>query len=142
MFLNDIQLPEFVNDRHVQGVAAHIFDSPTCPYGVILGRDFLKAIGLKMDFENDCIQWLDTIIEMKNIKMYDGQVPDEADTMLHTKQSVYFRHLQQFANEEEASDFDEYLCDKVYAAEILQRKYQSMSTEEVAKLQTHLIESQ
>ena len=40
------------------------------------------------------------------------------------------------------SDFDEYFCNEVYAAEILQQKYQSMSTEEVAMLQTHLTESQ
>ena len=55
-------------------------------------------------------------------------------------QSVYFCHLQRSANEEEAIEFDKYLCDEVFAAEILQRKYQSMSTEEVAKLQTIILE--
>ena len=47
VFLNYIVLPEFVNGLHVQGVSARLFDSPTCPYDVILGRDFLQAIGLK-----------------------------------------------------------------------------------------------
>ena len=73
--------------------------------------------------------------------MYDERLRDEADTTLHsTKQSVYFRHLQRFANKEEAIKFDKYLCNKVFAAEILQGKYQSMSTGDVAKLQTSILE--
>ena len=41
VFLSNIRVPEFVNGRHICGVSAHLFDSPTCPYDVILGQDFL-----------------------------------------------------------------------------------------------------
>ena len=50
-FFNDIQLPELLNGWYVQDVAVHIFDTPICPYDVVLGREILKGIGLKMDFE-------------------------------------------------------------------------------------------
>lgn len=71
MFLSDITLPEFANGQHIQGVAARLFDSLTCPHDIIFERKFINAIGLKIDFENNCIQWMDTIIDMKNIQMYN-----------------------------------------------------------------------
>ena len=71
VLLNDFTLPEFVNGCHVCGIAAHLFDSPSCPYNIILGYNFLQAIGRKMDFQNNIIQWLDTIVKMKNIQLYN-----------------------------------------------------------------------
>ena len=44
VWLDGIQLPEFVNGRHIKGVIASLFNSPGCRYDIILGRDFLKAI--------------------------------------------------------------------------------------------------
>lgn len=49
----------------------HIFDSPHCPYNIILGRDFLQAIVINMDFEMDTIQWLYMRVNMKNIKQFE-----------------------------------------------------------------------
>lgn len=46
-----------------------IFDSPKCTYDIIY---FLQAIDLKMDFANDYIQWLDTIVDMRNIKCFEN----------------------------------------------------------------------
>ena len=60
VFINNIQLLEFFNQRHIEGAIAHIFESPHCPYDIILGQDFLQAIGIKMDFQLDTIDWLDT----------------------------------------------------------------------------------
>ena len=63
--MEHIQLPDFVNGQSIQGVTANVFHSTTCPYDVILGIDFLQAIGMKFDFNNDVIQWLDIIVDMK-----------------------------------------------------------------------------
>ena len=60
VFINNIQIPEFVNQRHVEGTIGHIFESPHCPYDIIIGQDFLQVIGIKMDFHTNTIQWLDT----------------------------------------------------------------------------------
>jgi hypothetical protein len=43
-YLNDMQLPEFVNGRHIQGVTAHVFNSPNCPYDVILLFSSLRIV--------------------------------------------------------------------------------------------------
>ena len=68
VFVNNIQLPEFVNQRHINGALGHVFNSPNSPYNIILGKDFLQVIGIKMGFELDTILWLDTQVDMKNIK--------------------------------------------------------------------------
>ena len=45
--LQQIQLPEFINGRAVNGVSnARLFDSPNCQYDIIFGRDFLQKAGL------------------------------------------------------------------------------------------------
>ena len=51
--------------------------------------------------------------------MCDEQVPNKADTVLHTKHLVHFHHLQHFTNKEEAKKFDEYLRNNAFAAETL-----------------------
>jgi hypothetical protein len=47
--LVDIILPNFGKTRTVDFQSAHVFSTP-CPYDLILGRDFLQHIGLKLDF--------------------------------------------------------------------------------------------
>ena len=64
-YLEYIQLPEFVNGRLIEGLKGNIFHLPTCSYDVILGSDFLQAIGIRFDDEYDVIQWLDIIVDMK-----------------------------------------------------------------------------
>ena len=44
--MTELSLPEFVNGRKITNLSAQVFDSKNCPYDVILGRDFLKSIGL------------------------------------------------------------------------------------------------
>ena len=67
VWLEEIRLPEFANNRCVKGVQAKIFDSPTCRYDVILGRDFLRAAGIKLCFSSNTMQWWDRIIDMKTV---------------------------------------------------------------------------
>ena len=55
VFLNDIILPEFSSGWHIQGMTVHLFNSPTCPYDVILGRDFLQTIGFNISFSDNCV---------------------------------------------------------------------------------------
>ena len=136
VFIEDIQSPEFNNSRHIKGAMAYVFDSHDCPYDVILGRDFLQTIGIKMDFQLDVIQWLDTIVDMKRIKQFDW--PETRQTF-----------MQEFGTELHYLDMDvedEYLCNKhieeSFAVEILQSKYGKVSVDEVADMQKHLTEHQ
>lgn len=35
VFINDLQLQEFANDRYMNGTIMHVFDSPGCLYDII-----------------------------------------------------------------------------------------------------------
>ena len=65
MFMEHIQLPEFVNGRSIEGLQTNVFHSPSCPYDVILGTDFLQAIGMKFDYQHDVVH-----INIKTIVYY------------------------------------------------------------------------
>jgi len=72
VLLDEIRLPEFANNRCIKGVQARIFDYPTCQYDIILGRDFLRAAGIKLCFSTDTMQWWDRIIDMKIFNHYES----------------------------------------------------------------------
>jgi precorrin-2 methylase len=82
---------------------------------VILGRDFLQAIGLKnMDYKHDCMRWLDTIVVMKNIKQFEN-LSNVADIGFQPNDSIYLNNLlrqHQMFNYD--SDEDEWLCDDAW----------------------------
>ena len=69
--LSNLSLPEFVNGQKTTNLSAQVFDSKNCPYDVILGRNFMDSIGLDIQFSTGSIKWLDTIVNMKHILMYD-----------------------------------------------------------------------
>ena len=64
-FMEHMQLPKFVNGWSIERLQANVFYSTSCPYDVILGTDFLQAIGMKFDYQHDVIQWLDVIVDMR-----------------------------------------------------------------------------
>ena len=66
MVLSNLSLPEFVNGQKITNLSAQVFDSKNCPYDVILGRNFMD-----IQFSTGSIKWLDTIVDMKHILMYD-----------------------------------------------------------------------
>ena len=93
---------------------------------------FLQTIGIKRDFQLDVIQWLDKIVDMKNIKQFDK---------LETRETC----MQEFETKQHYFDVDvedEYLCNKhvkeSFAAEILQSIYGKVSVDNVAEIQKHL----
>ena len=133
-FLHDITFPEFVNGRHMQGVAAHIFDSPTCLCDVTLRRDFILSIGLKIDFQN--VQ-LDTIVEMKHVKMSQSRHND----LQPFTRTEFLKHVAIQNEIRHETEYHELLCDDnwdCFSSEIMERKCQEMTTHEVASLQKHL----
>ena len=69
--MTELSLPEFVNGRKITNLSAQVFDSKNGLYDVILGRDFLKSIGLDIQFSTGSVKWLDTIVDMKQISMYN-----------------------------------------------------------------------
>ena len=69
--LSDISLPEFVNGRTVDGVEARLFDSETCRYDIIFGRDFLRKANMKFCFKRNIVEWMGASITMKPVTHYN-----------------------------------------------------------------------
>ena len=143
-YMEHIQLPEFVNGRSVQGVTANVFHSPTCSYNVILGMDFLRAIGIKFNFDRDVIQWLDIIVDMKNVQEFKNffnmeDIGPQPRDMEHLNQ---LRELNEAYGEVEV---DAFLCDDAwdsFATKLLERKYEKITAKEVASKQDHMLDQQ
>ena len=79
VLMSNLTLPEFVNRRKITKLTAQVFDSTKCPYNVILGRDFMNSIELDIQFSSDSVKWLNTIINMKHISMFDHVKQDITD---------------------------------------------------------------
>jgi hypothetical protein len=126
-----------------------VFESSNCPYDVILGRDFLHSIGLDIQFSSNSVKWLDTIIDMKHISVFDhksqsqkvqdiGIQADDREAMIawsQYQQDMLFDELEYKMER----DFD---VMQSFSTEISGRKYEAVSTEEVIREQEHLTEEQ
>eukprot|EP00980_Cylindrotheca_fusiformis_P017071 scaffold5237_cov95-Cylindrotheca_fusiformis.AAC.1 len=63
--LLEITLPEFDRNKKIESQGAFVFDGNSA-YDLILSRDFLEKVGIKIDFNNTIIQWLGTTVKMKD----------------------------------------------------------------------------
>ena len=77
--MTKVSLPEFVNGQKINNIVAQVFESSNCLYDVILGRDFMNSIGLDIQFSSNSVKWLDTIIDIKHISVFDHKNQDVTD---------------------------------------------------------------
>ena len=117
VILKDLFLPAFDRSKRIFQCEARVFDAP-CRYDIIVGRDFLSSIGLKMDFESHTMEWDGTKVDMVN-----GRALNETEYL--------FGLLQE---QEDPFDTDDATND----AYILDAKYENTSPKEVADAQQHL----
>ena len=107
---------------------AYVFDSHDCPYDVILGRDFLQTIGIKIDFQLDVLQWLYMMVNMKKIKQFDRPA---------TRQ-MFIQGFKMELHHLDVDVKDEYLCNEHVkessAVEIPQSNYGKVSVNKVADM--------
>ena len=88
-----------------------------------------------MDFKLDLIQWLDTQVDMKDIKQFDSGANIE-NFMQRIEIDLHYLDI---------NVKDKYLCDDTidaYASEILESKYRKVSVDNIAAKQAHLTEEQ
>ena len=62
--IQSIKCPEF--NRIIPDITGDIFNSPTCRYDVILGRKDIAKLGIKLNFANQTVEWLDHSIPMRS----------------------------------------------------------------------------
>ena len=65
--LQEVKFPQFANCI-IGTVKADVFDSPGCRYDIIVGRDVLLRMGIKLDFRSKLVKWLEQEIPMKITK--------------------------------------------------------------------------
>ena len=61
--IQQIKCLEF--NRNVQYITGDIFYFCTCRYDVILGRNDIVKLGIKLNFTNQIVEWLDHSIPMR-----------------------------------------------------------------------------
>ncbi|MHA7927802.1 MAG: retropepsin-like aspartic protease, partial [Marinobacter sp.] len=122
--MKGLSLPEFDKQKEIDGVDAFVFGSE-CNYDVILGRDFLQAAGIKMDFQNGTIHWLEKMIRMKT--------PGYWSSSAHVQMAL----MDEVFEEDEDLDESERAMESL-SAEIQEAKYEKVTAKQVADAQNHL----
>ena len=63
-----IKLPDFHSNKTIlgNGIKSRLFYSPLCRHNMIISREFLRRIGVKLDFNNMKIEWDDRTIDMSD----------------------------------------------------------------------------
>jgi hypothetical protein len=59
VIMRNLRLPEFDKNRNVNQQKAHVFQSETCKYDVILGADFLTKTGRDIKYSTGTMEWFD-----------------------------------------------------------------------------------
>ena len=128
--LHMVKFPEFGN-HCIHQITADTFDSLTCQYDIILGRNVLKLMGVLIDFQAHTINWMGRAVPMKSRKEISHNTVNQC-------LDSYYNHL----DDEVDKDFD--LLAELYADDIviMDRKYQAVSPEEVVQQLDHLTKGQ
>ena len=122
--MEDIRLPELDKNRRVNQHKLFVFDHET-RYDVILGTDFLTKTGIDIKYSTGTIQWFDNELPMRDpLSMTNEEFLAMTDVV-----------KQQGLEELYGMDWYDPTC---YAIEILDAKYEAMSTDEVVEQCTHL----
>ena len=98
--LSDISFLEFVNGRTVDGVEARLFDSPTCRYDIIFGRDFLRKTNMKFVFADNTIHWMGASITMKPVNHYN-MLAEAHDVGYQPEDTLFMQYLNLILDQED-----------------------------------------
>ena len=120
-----LRIPAFDKNRVIDQHEFLVFDAP-CNYDIILGVDFLKKVGIKMDYENLKVEWLGNTIPMESLN-------DPKSIAAHVD-----AYLAQIEMDDQGFDIDSYA-----ASSILDAKYDKTDIDKVIRDNcSHLDESQ
>jgi hypothetical protein len=122
-------LPELDKNRVVDQHEALVFDGEI-RYDLILGADFLTKTGIDIRYSSGTIEWFDSELPMRDPKYLD-----------HGDYLAMAESLEVHREEEQIFGRDWYDSD-CHASEILDAKYEEVSTDEVIAQCTHLSTAQ
>ena len=122
----NIRLPEFSKERKVDGWNLQIFDSSTCQYDMIIGRDFMTDIGIDNSFSTNTIQWIDRSIKMKS--------PHHCDLMMTNFNCIF----EDFEDKDALSE----AFAELYKATTLDQAHKKVTPTEYINEQDHMLDKE
>ena len=63
--LQDVRLPKFDKNRHIEQQRALIFDNDKYKYDLILSTSFLSKVGIKLDYDTRDMEWYCSILPIR-----------------------------------------------------------------------------
>ena len=120
--LEEIKFPQFGNCI-IGSIKADVFDSPGSRYDIIVGRDILLRMGISLDFQSKVTRWMGHELPMKSTVSIAMDIPSA-----HEIEQFYQQELEE----------DLLIMAELFSDEIMDRKYQAVSPEEVVQQLDHL----
>jgi hypothetical protein len=116
--MQNLRLPEFNKNRHINQQKVLVFDNDNVKYDIILGTNFLSKTGIKLNYSERNMEWFDCSIPPCPSSKFDAM-----EDMFHiqVKDKLFG---------------EDWL--KCFATEILDAKYERTDVIEVLKGLTHL----
>jgi hypothetical protein len=62
--MRDVRLPEFDKNRRISQKKCLVFDNDKCNYDIILGTNFLKKVGITLDYDKEEMRWYDCALPL------------------------------------------------------------------------------
>jgi predicted aspartyl protease len=121
--LTKVSFPEFSISRRFGVIDCHVFNSPDCPYDLILGRELLSQAKIKFDFETNETIWLDVSVPFHPRNYFKGRRIDGITDIMHTARTQTLDSL-------------------VHQASVKDANYDVQDPTEVAEAQQHLNDKQ
>jgi hypothetical protein len=119
-----IRLPEFDKNCVVEEQKALVFDGQW-KYDVIFGTDFLSKTGIDIKYSSGIIEWFNNKLPMCNPRQLDN------------KEYLAMAETLEVQHEDEQLFGMDWYHPTCYASEILDAKYEEVSTDDVVKQLTH-----
>ena len=124
--MRDIRLPEFDKNRRISQQSCLVFDNDNVNYDIILGTNFLSKAGIKLDYEDEEMQWFDITLPLRPP---GGLEANEFDAM-----------ADMFCIQNDDQLFGEDWLQS-YVTQILDAKYNFTDVRDVVDKLTHLNQS-
>jgi hypothetical protein len=71
--MRDVRLPEFDENRRITQQTCLVFNNDSCNYDIILGTNFLTKVGIKLNYEQNQMEWFDTVLPLRPTGGLDAQ---------------------------------------------------------------------
>jgi hypothetical protein len=125
--MQDLRLPKVDKNRRINRQKVLEYDKDNVKYNIILGTNFLSKTGIKLNYSEENMEWIDCSIPLVPPGSLDSKEFDAMEDMFHIQV------------EDELFGEDWLKC---FATKILDAKYEKTDVSEVVKELTHLNEHQ